>query len=236
MPGQAKAAWKHAAFLYLAAVRLCLGLNERSKQKFNSLRSKAVREGRSWRPWSCGSIGVRAFSAAGSQNATFMITGIIHRGPTLFLRLVIVLIAVAALAICIFPLPRMIAKEAAKTPDTAWQIYLFMAGAYVQTAFFLVALYQAFRLLNLVDAHRTFSEASVRALGHIKRSAISIGALMATGVLWVMFLSAGSGDDSAGPVMIGFVGTFVSSVVAAAIAVVQTQVRKAIDTIKGSAS
>src|SRR6187431_1355596 len=60
-----------------------------------------------------------------------------NRGPTIFLRVVISLIAIAAPAVCIFPLPRMIAKEAAKTPDTAWQIYLFLVGAYLQAALFL---------------------------------------------------------------------------------------------------
>ena len=157
---------------------------------------------------------------------------ILNRGPTIFLRLVISLIAIAALAVCVFPLPRMLAKEAAKTPDTAWQIYLFLVGAYLQAALFLFALYQAFKLLNYIDGNKTFSELSVRALRHIKHSAITIGLLMVTGIAWVMILSAGTGDDSAGPVMIGFIGTFASSVVAAVAAVLQTQVQKAIDSKK----
>ncbi|MBL9169025.1 MAG: DUF2975 domain-containing protein [Verrucomicrobiales bacterium] len=155
-----------------------------------------------------------------------------NRGSTIFLRLVISLIAVAALAVCIFPLPRMIAKEAAKTPDTAWQIYLFLAGAYLQAALFLFALFQAFKLLSYIDANKAFSESSVRALRHIKHSAIGIGVLMVTGVVWVLVLSAGTGDDSAGPVMMGFIGTFASSVVAAVMAVLQTQVQKAIEAKK----
>jgi hypothetical protein len=53
------------------------------------------------------------------QNATTVMRCIMNRGSTIFLRLVISLIAVAALAVCVFPLPRMIAREAAKTPDTA---------------------------------------------------------------------------------------------------------------------
>jgi hypothetical protein len=121
----------------------------------------------------------------------------------------------------------MIAKEAAKTPDTAWQIYLFLVGAYLQAALFLFALYQAFKLLIYIDGNRTFSELSVRALLRIKHAAITIGVLMVAGIAWVMVLSAGTGDDSAGPVMIGFIGTFASSVVAAVAAVLQTQVQKA---------
>src|ERR1041385_9320188 len=99
---------------------------------------------------------------------------IMNRVSTIFLRLVIALIAIAALAVCVFRLPPMIAKEAAKTPDTAWQIYVFLVGAYIQTAFFLFALYQAFKLLTYVDRNKTFSEVSVRALRYIKHSAVTI--------------------------------------------------------------
>ena len=164
------------------------------------------------------------------ENATIVMRCIMNRGSTLFLRLVISLIAIAALAVCVFPLPRMIAQEAAKTPDTAWQIYLFLVGAYIQAALFVFALYQAFKLLNYIDGNKAFSELSIRALQRIKHSAITIGLLMVVGIVWVMVLSAGSGEDSAGPVMIGLMGTFASSVAAAAAAVLQTQVQKAIDT------
>ncbi len=153
-----------------------------------------------------------------------------NRGVAIFLRLVIILIAIAAIAVCVLPLPRMIAQEAAKTPDTAWQIYLFLVGAYTQASLFLVALYQGFKLLGYVDGNKAFSELSVRALRHIKHAAITIGLLMLAGIAWVKFLSAGTGDDSAGPVMIGLIGAFVSSVVAAVTTVVQTEVQKAINT------
>jgi hypothetical protein len=151
-----------------------------------------------------------------------------ERGSTIFLRVVISLIALAALAVCVFPLPRGIAYEAAKTPDTAWQIYVFLVGAYVMAVLFFFALYQGFKLLNYVDGNKAFSELSVRALRHIKRCAITIGLLMVAGIGWVMVLSAGTGEDSAGPVMLGLIGTLASSVVAAVAAVLQRQVQKAI--------
>ncbi len=157
-----------------------------------------------------------------------------NRGVTIFLRLVIILIAVAALVVCVFPLPRMIAKEAAKTPDTAWQIYLFLVGAYVQASLFLFALLQGFKLLGYVDRNKAIADLSVRALRHIKHAAIAIGLLMLVGIAWVMFLSAGTGDDSAGPVMIGLVGTFAWSVVAAVMMVLQMEVQKVIDTTKSN--
>ena len=130
----------------------------------------------------------------------------------------------------------MIAQEAAKTPDTAWQIYLFLVGAYLQAALFLFALYQAFKLLSYADGNKVFSELSVRALRHIKQSAVTIGLLMLAGIAWVKFLSAGTGDDSAGPVMIGLMGAFASSVVVALATVLQTQVQRAIETKKEGVS
>lgn len=101
-----------------------------------------------------------------------------NRGTTLFLRLVISLIALAAVGVCIFPLPLMIAKEAAKTADTAWQVYLFLAGACIRAAFLLFALYQAFKSLSHIIKDNAFSEPSVRALRHIKHAAPNIGLLM----------------------------------------------------------
>lgn len=166
------------------------------------------------------------------ENATTIMRCSMIRGSTLFLRLVISLVAIAALAVCMFPLPRMISQEAAKTPDTAWQIYLFLLGAYVQAALFLFALYHAFRLLTYIDRDLALSELSVRALRHIKHSAVTIGLLMLTGIVWVLILSAGTGDDSAGPVGLGLMGTFASSVVAAVAAVLQQQVQKAIVPMK----
>lgn len=201
------------------------------EQTFNDLCHERVKAGRglfSLALW----VFVETLAAIIRENATVIMRCIMNRGSTIFLRLVISLIVIAALAVCAFPLPRMIAKEAAKTPDTAWQIYLFLVGAYVQAALFVFALYQAFKLLNYVDGNKAFSELSIRALRRIKHSAITIGILMVVGIVWVMVLSAGSGDDSAGPVMIGLMGTFASSVAAAAAAVLQTQVQKAIDTKK----
>ena len=212
--------------LYPKAYRERFGVG--MEQTFNDLCQERVTAGTglfSLALW----VFVETLAAIIRENATIMMKSIMNRVSTIFLRLVISLIAIGALAVCIFPLPRMIAKEAAKTPDTAWQIYLFLIGAYFQAALFVFALYQAFKLLNYIDGNKAFSELSVRALRHIKRSALTIGLLMVAGIAWLLVLSAGTGEDSAGPVMIGIIGTFASSVVAALAAVFQTQVQKAIE-------
>ena len=151
------------------------------------------------------------------------------RGAIIFLRLVIIMVGIATLAVCAFPLRRMLVQEAAKTPDTAWQIYVFLFGAYLQAAVFLFALYQGFKLLGFFGGNAPFSELSISALRNIKFAAVIIGLLIAAGLAWLMFLSAGTGDDSAGPAMLRFIGAFASGVVAAAAMVLQTLVEKAID-------
>lgn len=163
------------------------------------------------------------------ENTTMLVRCAMDRGSTIFLRVVIALIAIAGLAVCIVALPGTFAREAAKTPDTAYQIYLFLAGAYVMATLFFFALYQAFRLLTYIDRNEAFSELSVKALRHIKRSAMAVGFLTVTGIAAVMVLTAGTGEDIAGVVMIGLIMTFASSVFAAIAAVLQRQVQKAIN-------
>jgi hypothetical protein len=208
---------------------------EGMEQTFNDLCRERVKAGRglfSFALWTF----FETSAGIIRENATNIMRCSMNRGSTLFLRLVIPLIAIAALAVCVFPLPRMIAREAAKTPETAWQIYIFLVGAYIQASLFLFALFHAFKLLSYIDRDKAFSEPSVRALRHIKHSAVTIGLLMATGVAWVLVLSAGTGDDSAGPVAVGMMGAFASSIVAAATAVLQQLVQKGIDAKREGAS
>ncbi len=163
------------------------------------------------------------------ENAAMVMRCSMMRGSTIFLRVVISLIAIAALAVCVLALPPMVAKEARKTPDTAWLIYMFLVCAYILSIPFFVSLYQALRLLTYVDRDKGFSESSAGALGCIKYCAITISILMVSGIAAVMALSFGKGEDIAGIVAMGLLITFASAVVAAVAAVLQRQVLKAID-------
>ena len=151
------------------------------------------------------------------------------RSSTLFLKAVISLIAIAALAVCILGLPPMVAREAAKTPKTAYVVYLFLVGAYVMSVPFFAGLYQAFKLLSYIDGIQTFSEPSLRALRHLKYSAIAVGLLMVAGITALMVVSRGKGEDITGIVAPGLLVTIASGVVSTVAAVFQKQVRKAID-------
>ena len=201
---------------------------EGMEQTFNDLcreRVKAQRGLFSFALW----IFFETFAGIIRENAKIIMRCSIERSSTIFLRIVISLIAIGALAVCIFALPEMFAREAAKTPDTAYLVYLFLVGAYVLAILFFVGLYQTFKLLTYIDGDKAFSELSVRALRHIKFSAITAGILMVAGIAAIMVLSAGTGEDIAGVVMVGLIMTLASSVVAAIAAVLKNQVQKAID-------
>jgi hypothetical protein len=134
-----------------------------------------------------------------------------------------------ALAVCIFALPAVAADDAARHPDLAWQRYPFLAFAYTLAAAFLFALYQGFKLLTYVDANKAFSELSVRALGYIKLCAITIILMLTAGLLTLMILSSGKGEDMTGIVMLVLVTTFISAIGATLVVVLQKHVQKAIE-------
>lgn len=152
-----------------------------------------------------------------------------NRGSTIFLRLVIVMIAVGALAICLFALPAIAAQDAAAHPELAWQRYPFLAYAFLLCLIFLIALYQCFKLLGYVDANIAFSELSVRALKYVKYCGMSISGLIIAGLATLMILAVGKNEDITGIVMPGIVVTFISGVGATIVTVLQSHVQKAIE-------
>jgi hypothetical protein len=148
---------------------------------------------------------------------------------TSFLKVAISCIAIAALAVCIFGLPGGLAREAAKTPDTAYLAYVFLVGAYFLFLLFLFAVYQVVKLLTYIGGINAESEACARTVTHIKYSAIVIGASMVAGIAAVMLLTAGTGEDITGIVAPALLVTFASGVVALVAVVFQKRVQKAID-------
>src|ERR671910_1910808 len=90
-----------------------------------------------------------------------------NRGSILFLKAVLVLIGIGALALMLWE-PHI---EGRNAHATLFEIYFkdpFLAYAYIASIPFFVALYQAFRLLAYVRQDTTFSQATARALRTIK--------------------------------------------------------------------
>lgn len=144
---------------------------------------------------------------------------------TIFLRLVIFLIGILALALCIFGLP-WIAKEAAKHYPASL-LYPVLIIVYVTAVPFYFALYEILKLLNYIDKSKAFSELSVKALKNIKYCAMTISILYVA-ILPFLFIIADL-DDAPGIIIIGLVIVFASSVIATFVAVLEKLLKEAID-------
>ena len=149
----------------------------------------------------------------------------LKRGSTLFLKVVILLIAIGVLAAMIrFP-----QTEGRATNLDLISIYtdpLIIYG-YIASIPFFVALYQAFKLLGHIDGNKVFSQSSVNAVRNIKYCALIFSGLIVLGILYIRLVVRG--DDSAGVTALGIFTTFASIVIATVAAVFQRLLQNAVD-------
>jgi hypothetical protein len=147
------------------------------------------------------------------------------RSSTLFLKVVILLIAIGALAGMIwFP-----QTEGRATNLDLISIYtdpLIIYG-YIASIPFFVALYQAFKLLGYVDGNKVFSQSSVNSVRNIKYCAITFSSFIVLGILYIRLFVRG--DDPAGVTALGIFTTFASIVIATTAAVFQRLLQNAVD-------
>ncbi len=147
------------------------------------------------------------------------------KGSTLFLRFVICLIAIGALAGLIwFPQTE---GRAANLDLISIYTDPFIIYIYIASIPFFVALYQAIKLLGLIDKNKIFSQASVKAIRNIKYCALAIIGFLVVAILYIRAMA--QGDDPAGPTMVGFVAIFTSVVIATAAGVFQRLLQNAVD-------
>ena len=148
------------------------------------------------------------------------------RSSTLFLKVVILLIAVVALAGMIWE-PQ---TEGRNVNADLFSIYFrdpFLAYAYVASIPFFVALYQAFKLLGYLEQNKVFSQISVRALRNIKYCAIMLSGLIGLGILFLRLFT--TSDDPAGITALGIFTIFASIVIATAAAIFERLLQNAVD-------
>lgn len=146
-------------------------------------------------------------------------------GSTLFLKVVILLIAIGALALLVwFP-----QTEGRAANLDLISIYLdsFIAYIYLSSIPFFVALFQAFKLLGYIEKNKVFTPLAVSALRNIKYCAIAIICFLAVGMGWVRFASGD--DDPAGAIAVGIGMTFAAIVIATAAGVFQRLLQNAVD-------
>ena len=143
------------------------------------------------------------------------------RGSTLFLKIVVYLIGIVMLGVCAALLPIGIMT------DQVGYYRPILLGLYVPAVPFFFALYQALKLLGLIDKNKAFSDGSVSALKKIKYAAVVISALFAAGMPYIY--DAANRDDAPGVIVMGLVIVFASVVIAAAAALFQQLFQNAVD-------
>lgn len=147
------------------------------------------------------------------------------KGSTLFLRFVLCLIAIGALAGLVwFP-----QTEGRAADLDLISIYTdpFIIYGYIASIPFFVGLHQAFKLLNFIDANKAFSQGAVNTLKNMKFASLSLIGFIAVALFYIRF--AAGGDDPAGPTMLGIIASFAAAVIATAAGIFQKLLQNAVD-------
>ncbi len=147
------------------------------------------------------------------------------KGPTLFLKFVICLIAIGALAGMLW-FPR---TEGRATNLDLLSIYAdpFIISIYIASIPFFVGLYQAFKLLNFINTNKAFSQGAVNTLKHMKFASLSLIGFIALAEFYIRFFVRG--DDQAGPTMLGIAMVLAFGVIATVAGVFQKLFQNAVD-------
>ena len=150
---------------------------------------------------------------------------IMKRSSTFFLKVVLFLVAIGALAGMIrFP-----QTEGRATNLDLIRIYTdpFIIYGYIASIPFFVGLYQAFKLLNFIDADKGLSQGAVNALKNIKFASLSLIGFIVLAEFYIHLFA--HGDDPAGPTALGIFASFAAIVIATAAAVFQKLLQDAVD-------
>jgi hypothetical protein len=147
------------------------------------------------------------------------------KGSTFFLKVILLLIAIMVLAgMILFPQTegRAVNLDLISIYKDPLIIYLYIAS----TPFF-VGLYQAFKLLNLIDANKAFSQGAVNTLRNMKFASLSLIGFIGLALFYIRF--AAQGDDPAGPTMLGICLSLAFGAIATAASVFQKLFQNAVD-------
>jgi hypothetical protein len=120
---------------------------------------------------------------------------------TLFLRIVILALALPILALCIFVYPVFTLRGSEILPEFAYLRVPYLIALYIASLLYFYALYQGFRLLNYIDSNKAFSNVSVYALRNIKYSALMISLILFTFMPIVFHVA--QLDDAPGLIIVG---------------------------------
>lgn len=148
------------------------------------------------------------------------------RITTILLQALIVILGIATLAFMLWE-PHL---EGRNANATLFEIYFkdpFLAGAYITSIAYFLALYQAFKTLTYVRQGKTYSPETVRALRIIRNCALTLVVVVGAAVAYLFI--ARPEDDIAGGVAMSLFLIFGSAIVAATAQMLKRRVQKTAD-------
>lgn len=146
---------------------------------------------------------------------------------TLFLKLALLVMAAGVLAIFIFALPDAI-RFGIQNPQASGYAYIVISILlYLTGAVFLFILYQAYRLVRLIDHQDAFSQPAADGLRRIKRGAFAITISYVLGIAF--FYPVADATNAPGIMLMGLTALGASFVIGVFAAVLQTLLQSAID-------
>lgn len=147
------------------------------------------------------------------------------QGSTLFLKAVICLIAVATvIALLWFPQTEGRAKDLDLIKIYLDPLIIYM---YIASTPFFVGLYQAFKLLNLIESNKAFTQSAVDTLKNMKLASLSLIGFILFALLYIRLFVRG--EDPAGPTMLGISATMAFCVIGTAAGIFQKLFQNAVD-------
>lgn len=146
---------------------------------------------------------------------------IIQRGPTLILKVTLLLISLAALAFCGFMVYLLFES------DDIGAFKPVLLGVLLTSIPFFFGTFEGFKLLGYIDANNAFSDSSIRALKKIKIYAIVVSSFYVLLMPYIYYIA--ERDDAPGGILMGMVLVAAPAVVAVIAATLQQLLRNAID-------
>lgn len=150
----------------------------------------------------------------------------LKKSSTIFLKLVLLLLAGIILFWLLF-FPQVEGRNANSDPISLYFNDPFLAYVYIGSIPFFVGIYQAIKLLGLIEKNKAFTNDSVKRLRNMKFSALALMLFIIPVIPFI--LKFAQDDDAPGVVLIVFAAVFISGVLATACAVFQKLFQNAVD-------
>ncbi|KGP92235.1 membrane protein [Pontibacillus chungwhensis BH030062] len=112
------------------------------------------------------------------------------RATTVFLKGSLILFGIIVVSLSLFALPRLASEAAQSYPEFSHLQYPVLIGINLTVVPFLMALYQAYQLLQLIEEKTAFSERAVELLRKIKYDALIIIGMYIVGMVILITQSA----------------------------------------------